>query len=605
MLRSPFSGAVARLAILAALGSGVGFADIDPRAVRQRVEFLASDRLAGRATGSEEAESAALYIAEAFRKAGLKPLGTSRQGDADAAADGSGYFQPFPFTAGVAQGRDNFLSAQHTGKYFEYRVDSAFVPSSLSGNGRAQGDVVFAGYGIVSRDPARDDYGAIDVRGRVVLLLAGSPGNDPRSPLSPVSGMHHKVLFARDRGAVAVVVAAPRDTDLPDPSASRSFSDEGIPVFLVRRSIADSWLATAGWSLASAEAVLARETVAVPLAVHVSLSADVRKVRRVAENVAAVLEGSDPLLRNEYVVIGAHYDHLGMGGPSSLADMPGPAIHHGADDNASGAAGVIALAEDLACRPTRPKRSIVFLAFSGEELGLLGSGWYVAHPLVPPESTVAMVNMDMIGRLRDRRLTVIGIATSPSWERLLVSANRESPAPLVLQKTEGGFGASDQQSFYLARIPVLFFFTGGHPDYHKPSDTADKINAEGEAEVLSLVERCALRVADARNRPAFQELPPMAVRVSRPFRVWFGSIPDNSSEVAGVRLAGVRAGSPAARAGLRAGDVIVRFGKHDIRSGDDYTIAVSETNPGDEVEVAVLRDGAEITVRAVLEAPPS
>lgn len=599
------AGRAVGLAVCACLLAGTSRAEIDALAVRQRVEYLASDVLAGRATGSEGAEGAARYIAAAFQEAGLKPLGTSRQGDVGAVLDGSGYFQPFSFAAGVAEGKNNFLSAQHSGKYFEYRLNSEFVASSLSGNGRAEGDAVFAGYGIVARDPARDDYGDADVRGKIVVLLAGAPGDDSRSPLSQFGGMHHKVLFARDRGAIAVLVAARRDSDLPDPSASRNFADEGIPVFLVRRSIAESWLATAGWTLGAAESKLAEGAVAVPLRVRVSLSADVRKVRKSADNVAALLEGSDPILKSEYVVIGAHYDHLGMGGPSSLAETSSPAVHHGADDNASGAAGVIALAEDLASRLHRPKRSIVFLAFSGEELGLLGSIHYVAHPLVPTGSTVAMFNMDMIGRLRDRKLTVIGMGTSPSWEPLVVAANREGASKLSLQKTEGGFGASDQQSFYLAKIPVLFFFTGAHPDYHKPSDTADKINAEGEADVLRLIERCALRVAEGREHPAFHELPPTTASPSRQFRVWFGSIPDYASETEGVKLAGVRAGSPAAKAGLHAGDVVVRFGKHDIRSGDDYTIAISECRPGDEVEVGVLRDGAALTLRAVLEAPHS
>jgi aminopeptidase YwaD len=591
------------LALLLA-AAGVCSGAIDPSSVRHRIEFLASDRLAGRATGSEGADEAARYIAEAFRQAGLKPLGTSRQRDAGAPTDGSGYFQPFLFTAGVAEGKDNFLSARHSGRYFEFRLGTEFVPSSVSGNGRAEGDAVFAGYGIVSKDPARNDYGDLDIRGKIVLLLAGSPDRDPKSLLSQLGGMHHKVLFARDRGAAAVLVAPSRDTDLPDPAASRSFSDEGIPVFLVRRSLAEAWLARSGWTLASAEARLAREPLAVALPVRVSISADVVKVRKPAENVAALLEGSDPVLRNEYVVIGAHYDHLGLGGPSSLSESGEPAVHHGADDNASGAAGLIALAEDLASRSTRPKRSIVFLAFSGEELGLLGSTYYVAHPLVPAASTVAMLNMDMIGRLRDRKLLVLGIGSSSSWLPLVTSANREGAAPLAIQRSERGFGASDHQSFYLARIPVLFFFTGVHPDYHRPSDTADKINAEGETEVLGLVERCALRIADGLSRPAFQELPPESPTLPKHTRVWFGSVADASSEMEGVKLAGVRAGSPAAKAGLRSGDVVVRFGAHDIRNVEDYSIAISEGRPGDGIDVVVLRESSNVTLHAVLEAPP-
>ena len=580
------------LFLLLASGAGLCRGAIDPDSVRQRIEFLASDRLAGRATGSAGADGAAHYIAEAFRKAGILPLGTA------------GYFQPFLFTAGVAEGKGNFLSARHSGRYFEFRLGTEFVPSSVSGQGRAEGDAVFAGYGIVSRDAARDDYGDLDVRGKIVLLLAGSPDRDPKSLLFRLGGIHHKVLFARDRGAAAVLIAPPRETDLPDPAASRNFSDEGIPVFLVRRSLAEAWLATSGWTLASAEARLAREPLAVALPVKVSLAADVVKVRKTTENVAGLLEGSDAALREEYVVIGAHYDHLGMGGPTSLSESAEPAVHHGADDNASGTAGLIALAEELVSRSPRPKRSIVFLAFSGEELGLLGSTYYTGHPLVPLAKTVAMLNLDMIGRLREGKLLVLGIGSSPSWLPLLAAANREGSAPLAIQRSERGFGASDQQSFYFARIPVLFFFTGVHPDYHRPTDTADKINARGEVDVLGLVERCARRIADGISRLAFQELPPESPTVSKHERIWFGLVADPSSEDEGVKVAGVRAGSPAAKAGLRAGDVVVRFGLHDVRNAEDYAIAISEGRPGDGIDVVVLREGSRLPLHAVLEAPP-
>ncbi len=605
MQRAIFRRGAVALVLLAASG---GFASeapsIDPASIRRRVEVLASDRLAGRATGSEGADEAARYVAGEFRSAGLKPLGTSRQSDAGAPPDGSGYFQPFLFTAGVAAGKGNFLSATHSGSYFEFRLGTEYAPASVSGSGRAEGSVAFAGYGIVSTDPVRDDYGGLDVRGKIVVLLAGSPDRDPKSLLSQLGGLHHKVLFARDRGAAAVLVAPPRETGLPDPAASRNFSDGGIPVLLVRRSVAQSWLATAGWALPAAEARLAREPLPLALPVRVSLSADVVKVHKAAENVAGLLEGSDPVLRDEYVVIGAHYDHLGMGGPTSRSESGEPAVHPGADDNASGTAGLIALAQDLAARSPRPKRSIVFLSFSGEELGLLGSSHYVAHPLVPAASTVAMINMDMIGRLRDRRVLVIGVGTSPAWLPLLTAANRASNTPLVVQRSERGFGSSDQQSFYLAKIPVLLFFTGPHSDYHRPSDTAEKINAEGESEVLGLVERSLLRVADAASRPAFQELPPDIPTVPKHTRVWFGAILHPSTEGDVVKLAGVRAGSPAEKAGLRAGDVVVRFGGHDIRNDDDYTIAVSEGRPGERIEVVILRDGSWLSLHAVLEAPP-
>jgi hypothetical protein len=585
--------------------SGLVRASVDPSELRQRIGYLASEALAGRATGSEGGRAAARYVAEAFRKVGLKPLGTSRQGDVAAPLDGSGYFQPFEFTAGVAGGKGNSLFAQHSGRYFEFRPGTEFVPSSVSGNGSVEAEAVFAGYGIVSKNPPRDDYGNLDVKGRVVLLLAGFPGNDPRSPLSEYGGIHHKVLFARDRGAAAVLVAATRETALPDPAASRGYSNEGIPVLLIRRSIAEAWLAAAGWTLASAEARLASGSLPAGLPVRVSLSADVQKVRKPADNVAGILEGSDPVLRGEYVVIGAHYDHLGMGGPSSLSESGLPAVHPGADDNASGAAGVIALAEEISRSSPPPRRSVVFLEFSGEELGLLGSAHYAAHPLVPNGSTVAMINMDMIGRLHDRNLTVVGTATSPAWQSLLAEANRAANPAFALKESESGFGASDHQSFYEAKIPVLFFFTGNHPDYHKPSDTADKINAEGEAEVLDFVARCARPLVEGSLRPVFRELPAGTVVGPTRFRVWFGSVPDYSGDVEGLKISGVRAGSPAQKAGVHAGDIVVRFGSHQIRNLEDYTIAISEHRPGDEVDVTVRRGTGVVTLRAVLESPPT
>ncbi|HET9794198.1 MAG TPA: M28 family peptidase [Thermoanaerobaculia bacterium] len=590
-----------RLLLLLVLGGAAasGGAAIDPGEIRASIHLLTSPAFEGRGTGTAGGDRAARYIAAEFRSAGLRPLGTSRANDPDAPLDGTGYFQPFVATVGGDLGPANSLSARWARRRTEYRLDDTFVPSTLSGSGSARGPVVFAGYGVVSRAAARDDYGSRDVSGRIVLLLAGSPAAEPDSPLALFAGIFHKVLFARDKGAAAVVVAAPDDSDPARWNTNRGFSDEGLPVLLVTRHVADEWLGAAGWSVDAVRRELATRAWPLDLPVTAELSTDIRPRRRPTANVAGLLEGSDPSRSAETVVVGAHFDHLGLGGPNSLAADRRPAIHPGADDNASGTAGLIALAHAFAAGP-RPRRSVLFVAFSGEELGLLGSGRYVRHPLVPLERTVAMVNMDMIGRLRDDRLAVIGTGSSPEWPELLSDLNRQARFRLVFASDP--YGGSDQQSFYLAEVPVLFFFTGKHPEYHTPADREETIDDSGEARVLELVRRCVGRIADEPARPAFRDLDPSAAHGSR---AAFGIVPDYASEVSpGVAVARTSAGSAAQRAGVRTGDVIVAFGGHAIRTLHDLRIVLSELAPGEAIPVRVRRGGSEIALSATLPAPP-
>jgi hypothetical protein len=527
---------------------------------RGPLHVLTSASLAGRGTGTEGGGKAARFIAGEFEKLGLTRLGVADPGDVNAVPDGSGWFQPFLATVGATPGPRNMLTARLSGRSIAYGPDRDFVPSTLSGSGVAEGAVVFAGYGVASRAAGRDDYGGRDVRGRIVLLLAGAPTDDSRSPAAAFAGIYHKVIYARDRGAAAVVVAATAESEPARWNTNRGFNDEGLPVLLVSRETAAAWLGADGWTIGSVEEKLRSGPWPLTLSVRLSLSTDVRKTVLPAANVAGLLQGSDPRLADEVVVIGAHYDHLGMGGPTSLAQDRRAAVHPGADDNASGTTGVIELARRLAAGP-RPRRSILFLAFSGEELGLLGSTHYVRHPLVPLARTVAMLNMDMIGRLRDDRLAVIGTGTSPEWPPLLEDLNREARFHLLF--TDEPFGASDQHAFYLGGVPVLSFFTGKHPDYHTPGDTEEKINRPGEARILELVERLARRLAAAGGRPPFQSVDPPP---PEPTRVTLGFIPDYSdAEDRGVSIAEISAVGPARNAGLRAGDVIVRLGDPDFR----------------------------------------
>jgi hypothetical protein len=590
-----------RLLLLAALAGGAtrGSAPIDPAELRASIHVLASPALEGRGTGTEGGDRAARYVAGEFRAAGLKPLGTDRADAPDAPLDGTGYFQPFLATVGADPGPGNSLTATWARRTAEYPPDRSFVPSTLSGSGTIRAPVVFAGYGIVSRAAGRDDYGGRDVTGRIVLLLAGAPPASPESPLASFAGIFHKVLFARDKGAAAVVVASPDDSDPARWNTNRGFSDEGLPVILVTRRVAEDWLGAAGWTVEAVRDELARRPWPLNLPVTATVTTDVRVRRRPTANVLGMVEGSDPALSAETVVVAAHFDHLGLGGPSSLAADRRPAVHPGADDNASGTAGLIALARAFAAGP-RPRRSVLFAAFSGEELGLLGSAHYVRHPVVPLGKTVAMINMDMIGRLREERLAVIGTGSSPGWPELLSELNREAGFRLLF--TSDPYGGSDQQSFYLAEVPVLFFFTGKHPEYHTPADREETIDVRAEARVVELVRRCVRRVADDPIRPAFRDLDPSR---SRGARAAFGIVPDFAADdAAGVAVARTVSGSAARDAGVRAGDVIVALGGHAIRTLHDLRIVLSELGAGESVPLRVRRGGEEIGLTATFPRIP-
>jgi hypothetical protein len=319
-------------------------------------------------------------------------------------------------------------------------------------------------------------------------------------------------------------------------------------------------------------------------------------------NVVGMIRGSDRRLRNEVVIVGAHHDHLGTGGMGSLAPDERGAIHNGADDNASGVAAMIAAAKRLRARP--PARSVLFIAFTGEELGLLGSAHYARQPTVPLERTVAMLNLDMVGRLENDPLIVYGVGTAAEWEGILERANTDG-IPLALRPD--GYGPSDHTSFYARDIPVLHFFTNTHEDYHRPSDEWHRVDIAGVERIAALVERVTRQVAAPRATLSLVRgvgQPPQAGGAERTLGAYLGTIPDYAPVERGMRLGGVRGGSPAEQAGLRAGDVLLRIGEHEINDIYSFTDALRSHQPGDHVRIAVLRDGAEHTVETTLTARP-
>jgi hypothetical protein len=593
-----------------------------PKTIHDEIAYLASDALKGRDTGEQGNEMAARYIAAKFARDGLKPIGTSRERDAAAPMDKSGYFQPFTFLAGHKVGKNTTLELDYSGagpfnilynqgtrvlasagKNYSvlYKEPDLLRPSGVSGEGKADGPVVFAGYGIHAPSLGHDDFASQDVRGKVILIIAGSPGDNPHEPLYAYGSLLRKASAAFDLGVRGILVFSPQDTEMKAERFEYQRNDDaGVPVLRISPRLA--WTMFNGEEMKGLVAQAdAGKSVTRTLSVTAHIEADVHKITKVTANIVGLIEGSDPVLKNEVVVIGGHMDHLGMGSPYSLAKSDAPAIHHGADDNASGAAGVMEMGHYFGPKGpghVRTKRSILLICFTGEELGLYGSEYYVKHPILPLDNTVAMLNMDMVGRLRENKLIVIGSESSPSFSDLLTEVNRS--AGLTIAKSGGDFGGgSDHESFENKQIPILFFFTGTHEDYHTPTDTVDKINSEGEAKVLRLVADCAEHVADSADRPVFHK----NEKPTQPgggFGVYFGSVPDYAAQVVGVQLNAVRAGSPAEKAGIKAGDIIVTFGERTIKNVYDYTYALQDHRPGDKVEVTVMRGSEKVTVTATL-----
>lgn len=559
--------------------------------LRGHVRYLASDSLEGRGTGNRGADLAARYIAKEFARIGLLP-----QGD-----DGM-YFHGYDFLLGYELASRN-SAAIHSSKGSRSLVlQRDFRPLGFSATGTFSGPVVFAGYGITLPARSYDDYAGIEVRDKAVLILQGHPERDnPHSEFEQHSGIRSKVVRARELGAKAVLIPGglsdAEQNELLPLTTAQSGGTAGILVATVTRVLANELIAGSGKSLEELEGSI--QTSKNPVSfecrgVTLSLETEIREIRSKALNVAGLLRGSDDALKEEVVVVGAHYDHLGYGGPGSGSLKPDTsAIHNGADDNASGTAGLIELAEYLAARKTSLKRSILFLAFSGEERGLLGSAAYVERPTIPLERIVAMVNMDMIGRLTNGKLIVYGAGTSPGFADLLT---RATPRGIDLKPVPDGFGPSDQSSFYAKNIPVLHFFTDLHEDYHKPSDDWDKIEYAGMETVLEMVAAVTTELASSQDRPAYVSVAtPRRAGQGRGIRSYTGTIPDFGEQVEGMKISGVTEGSPAAVAGIQGGDIIVKFGKIEIKNLYDYTFALGEYKPGDVVDVVVKRGNEEKT----------
>ena len=545
---------------------------VEPSAteLQKHVSYLASDKLDGRRTGTQGANDAARYIAAEFERLGLRPAPATDSRKINVMS--ARYLQTFPYIGRVDLGKNNVLSVRG-GETL--RVGEDWMPLGISPNQKLDlTGVVSAGYGITANELNHNDYKGTYSKTQAALIQKGTPdGDNPHGKFTTAGQLRFKVAAAQSAGVGALLIISSEDSLKDDALASLRYDNAGlagIPVAVISKQAAEK--------LANAK--------------EVTLRTDVVRADVPAHNVVAVIEGSDPVLKDEYIVVGAHYDHLGRGGEGSLAERPGE-IHHGADDNASGTAGVLELARVFSAQRSRLKRTLVFIAFSGEEEGLLGSNYYVNHPLTPLDKTIAMINMDMIGRMKDGKLSIGGVGTAKEWRQIIGTGET-----FALTLNEDGYGPSDHASFYMKQVPVLFFFTGNHSDYHKPSDTFDKINYNDEARILTMVARIVRDIDTADQRLTFTTAKADPPRGGG-FRVYLGTIPNYADTNDGLLLDGVRDDSPAAKAGLKAGDRVVKIGSRDVKNVYDYTAALGEMKAGQEYVIEVMRGSEKLTLKIV------
>ncbi len=549
------------------------------------ISFLASDQMEGRKAGSKSDHQTAAYVAKCFDAYGLIPVGNS-------------FFQEFEFAAGMALGKKNFISSE------ERISDSDFTTLSFSSSGQIMDQIVFAGYGISTPDLNYDDYEGLDVKGKMVIVMRYSPdGEIQDGEFAQFSPLRYKAMAARERGASGIIfVTGPledHDNDKLKTGGSLGGKQSvGIPAVHVKRSVIDDWLSFSGHpSVEELQDKINKNGSPNPSSFEIgktiTVSTDIDPELLTSRNVIGSIPGSGAL-KDEWLILGGHMDHLGWGGEGSNSMAPDlHEIHNGADDNASGIAALLELAAYFSqdTSPTSPRRSLLFIAFGAEEVGLLGSAYFVEHPSIPLDSAVAMFNMDMVGRLQENSLVIGGTGTSLSWESLLTDINTDS---LDFTFDEEGFGSSDHQSFYLKSIPVLFFFTGAHEDYHRPSDDVELLNFPGTVKVTDLIARLTQRVLTASEKPEYVKVESQKHSGRKGYSVTFGVIPDFVYSGDGFKISGVREMAPAGRAGMQAGDIIISINNITTMNIYDYMFALQSCTAGVEVPVVIQRDGEEI-----------
>lgn len=588
--KNSFKNIIPTLAlVLQLLISCTGNREVTIRELQDHIKYLASDSLKGRLTGSPGDSLAAEYIKSRLLSYGLIPV----------AGDG---LQRFKVTKRVVSGKSNSLSVNGT----NYTPDKDFMPFAFSSNAAIESEVVFAGYGFnINNDSLKwNDYNGLDVKGKWVMMLRGDPEpENTKSLFIPFSADRDKALLGKDMGAAGILMVSGTAFDPQD--TFESLSSEGfsvdIPVLRIKKELADAILVKSKNTIAALEKKLneTRKPWGFPTGVTVNGQTEIVRETTNTRNVVMLLTGEDEKLKNEYVILGAHFDHLGMGGPgSSSRAIDTTGIHHGADDNASGIAMMLELAEKFAKTEGSHKRGIICIAFSGEEEGLLGSKHFVDDPGIKLSNVNAMINLDMVGRLNEtNNLQISGVGTATGLKELVYAKSDTSLIKLTL--SDEGYGPSDHSSFYGKNIPVLFYFTGAHMDYHTPTDTWDRINFKGMEDISGLIFNVLTELACNNSKLEYKEAGPKeeAARYPRRKGVTLGIMPDFAGAVKnGLRADFVTPGKPAALGGMKKGDIITAINGRTVNNIQDYMFRMGQLKHGQTISVEVLRNNEKVVL---------
>lgn len=579
--------AISVLFSLPLLSQDDNVSEITQKELYEHIKFLADDALKGREPGTPGGKVAAEYIRDRIKDLGLELLGDEG-------------FQYFTVTKGVQAGDNNSFSFGN----FRGELMKDFIPLSFSANKNLIAKATFAGYGLDVDEIGKKwmDYEGVDVKGKWALILLGDPEYKKRkSGFSEYRSQRSKVLKAQDKGAAGVIFVAPESfssrDDLVELKLSRVHTIVDIPVINITRATADKMLSEYNTTIAKLEDEMIKDfkpkSFPIDLVINATTDVQMREVR--TQNVVGLLKGSDPVLSNEYIVIGAHYDHLGMGGPGSGSRKPDTtAVHNGADDNASGVAAILEIIEKLADSKDMLKRSVIFAAFGAEEMGLLGSTYFVDDPPVPLKDIAFMLNLDMIGRIdpEKKALTAYGTGTAEGLSEMVIGKFAEIDTTYKVNESPEGYGPTDHAAFYGKDISVLSFFGIVHDDYHTPEDDIEMLNFDGIRFLSDIVYYMVIDLSQMSERMAFKEAGPKTRSTGHgtSLKATLGIMPDfSSTEIEGLRAAAVSKGKPGALAGMKKGDVIIAINGKKVSDIYEYMERMKEFVPGDRIYVDVMR----------------
>ena len=562
-----------------------GTSDISEKDIVKHIRFLSDDKRAGRYPGTRGSKDVIAYLINQLKSYGVQPAG-----------EGSSFKQTFSILDSVKIGRNNSLKINDR----PLNIEKDYIPLWFSGNSSVSAEVVFAGYGInlITDSLVWNDYKDLNVDGKWVMVMRHSPEREnPHSVYAPHSDLHKKMIEARDRGAVGIIfISQIEDSTLIPFKYIPGYSKSGIPAIQINNEVADDILNSIGSSRKIIQDKMNNNLKPESFKISdikISANVELKNIYSRAANVIGKIVSRNHKYRDEYIVIGAHFDHLGYGGAGSGSLKPDTnAIHNGANDNASGTAGLLELAHKLQNNRQLLKRSVLLIGFDAEEKGLLGSKYFIQNPTVEKSNIVTMINMDMIGKMKDSTVVIGGVGTSPIFEKILDSLSMDSG--LKFEFDQAGYGPSDHASFYSEDIPVLFFFTGDYDNnYHLPEDDWQSINLKGERQILSVIHDLVIDISRQDLRPSFTLAGPKKQQTQRNNnKVKLGIIPHYGGTIDGLKIDKIYdPNGPAARAGIKSGDIIKSIDKKPVKDIYEYMKRIKDFKKGQSVPIDIKRDG--------------